>query len=73
MTPIALVPLEGLHERLMTTRQHALGPPVVGGSPPQALLLARGYAGDRQGPLPLRPLWCVPLGEALLDTRAVCA
>jgi hypothetical protein len=31
MTNIALVPLEGLHELLMTTGNHTLGPPVVGG------------------------------------------
>jgi hypothetical protein len=49
MTNIALVPLEGLHELLMTTRQHSLGPPVVGGYPPQDLFLELGYAGDRHG------------------------
>jgi hypothetical protein len=73
MTNIALVPLEGLHELLMTTGHHPTGPPVVGGSPPQDLCLELGYAGDRHGPLPLCPLWCVSLGQALLDTRAVCA
>jgi hypothetical protein len=31
MTHIALVPLEGLHEFLMTTGDHPPGPPVVGG------------------------------------------
>jgi len=62
MTTIALVPLKGLHELLMTTRNHSLGPPVVGGSPPQDLFLELGYAGERHGPLPLRPLLCVPLG-----------
>jgi hypothetical protein len=30
-----------------------------------------GDAGDRHGPLPLRPLWCVLLGQALLDTQDV--
>jgi hypothetical protein len=31
MTHMALVPLEGLHELLMTTGHHPTGPPVVGG------------------------------------------
>ncbi len=31
MTDIAFVPLEGLHELLMTTSHHPTGPPVVGG------------------------------------------
>jgi len=31
MTHMAFVPLEGLHELLMTARHHSLGPPVVGG------------------------------------------
>jgi hypothetical protein len=53
MTHMALVPLEGLHERLMTTGHHSTGPPVVGSSPLQALFLELGDAGDRPGPLPL--------------------
>src|SRR5512132_2110242 len=72
MTHIALVLLEGLHELLMTTRHHSLGPPVVGGYPPQDLFLELGYTCDRHDPLPLRPLWCVLLGQALLNTKAVC-
>ena len=71
MTDIALVPLEGLHELLMTTRHHPTGPPVVDGSPPQDLLLELGDTGDRHSPLPLRPLWCILLGQALLATKAV--
>jgi hypothetical protein len=63
MTHRALVPLEGRHELVMTPRQHALGPPVVSGSPPQDLLRELGSAGDRHGPLPRRPLWGVPLVE----------
>ena len=71
MTHLALVPLEGLHELLMTTGHHPTGPPVVGGSPPQDLFLELGDAGDRHGPLPLRPRWGVLLGQALLDTKDV--
>jgi hypothetical protein len=33
MTDMARVPLEGLHELLMTTGPHPTGPPVVGGEP----------------------------------------
>jgi hypothetical protein len=62
MADIAFVPLEGPHELLMTTGNHSLSPPVVSGKPLEDLFLELRYADTRHGPLPLRPLWCVPLG-----------